>query len=57
MAQTNSTFCIVRPRSRSGWDFEFFSRFTTIQTVNSYISALAHVRKLCLSMYVHGIIK
>ena len=27
-------------------DFENFSHFTTIQTVKSFISALAHVRKL-----------
>ena len=33
-----------------------FSPFTTIQTVRSYISALAQVRKLWLSMYVYQII-
>ena len=36
---------LVRPWSRSQRDFEFFP-FTTKQTVNSYISALAQVRKL-----------
>ena len=32
-----------------------FSPFTTIQTVKSYISALAHVRKLLLSVFVNQI--
>ena len=31
----------------------FFSPFTTIQTVKSCISAVAHNRKLCLRLLVH----
>ena len=37
---------LVRSRSRSQRDFEIFLHSPTIQTVKSYISALAHVRKL-----------
>ena len=56
IARTSSTLGIVQLRSRSRFDFEFFSPFTTIQIVKSYISALGHVRKFWLSMSVNQII-
>ena len=52
VARTSSTLGIVRSRSRSWRDFKI-SPFTTVQTVKSYISALAYVRKLGLSMSVN----
>ena len=47
MAQTNSTFGIVRSRSRSGWDFEFFLHLPQYK-LSIPISQLWHMKESCV---------